>query len=973
MSSVPRTRRVLLITVFVLILPMTLRAGSPKYVAGASYFDPGTMGTPLTWSQGIVSYYTDQGDLSSALPNASANAFVADAFSQWTSISTAAISAIAAGQLAEDVNGSNVYQNPDGTVTMPADILPSATGTPIGIVYDLDGSVTNALLGQGAGDASECFYNAVFGWIDNFGKNAYFQHALVVINGNCAQSSGQLTDVKYRLVRVLGRVLGLDWSQVNDNVFTHNPPPTPDDYAGLPVMHAVDPPNCIPITLCYSNPYQPKLDDQAAISRLYPASSMAANTARISGSVYFTNHSGQAAEGMQGVNVVARWIDPGTGQPSRATAAASVSGFLFAGNAGNIITGYNDVTGLPLNRYGSNDTTVEGFYDLGGLPIPNGANSAPYQLTVEAIDPLWSTPLGPYEPLQVEPSGTPSPITVTVSAGASVQQDILMQGSAEAVDDPFSPTTYNTPAALPPGADWMGSLSPYGDLDYFWFSGQVNRTIAVLATALDESGNPTISKAQPVIGIWALSDPGTSPAPANTPMAFNTFTTGLTMLNATLLQTTDFRIGISDFRSDGRPDYRYHARVLYGDAMSPARASVLGGTPLTLQGLGFESNTVVSFGSTNVTPLSAGADQIVINAPAFPDGVVNVTLLDPPTGATSTMTSALTYGAGPNDTIGLIAGSNPGTPAGAQAPNPIVVQVLDADGVTPVQGASVLFGSAPAAAFSACSGGTSCTVVTNLTGQAATYVTPLASGASTITAKLAPASYPSPKQVQTTLVGTSSSLDIGLVPQTAHILTGASASVVLTARVLSYGVPIVGRDVNFAFMKGSGALTASTVATDTNGYASTTLQVSSFSSDVQISACVAPGNAPCQTFYGTAVPAGSILLRPISGTSQMLLVGQQFQIVTVQATDQSTPANPVLGASVVFQSTGGLFPPSGSDNNSEPVIFWSTQTPVISDSNGYASFQPTTYGFTVALEIKGAATAGSSNIPFDLVFMPTSE
>jgi hypothetical protein len=360
-----------------LVLVRIAQAGGPKYVAGASYFNQGTMGTPLTWSGGIVSYDTDQGDLSSSFPGPTADALVAGAFSQWTSIPTAAVSATHGGQLAEDVSGANVYGNPDGTITMPADILPSASGTPVGIVYDEDGSVTDAFLGQGAGDASECFDNAVFGWIDNFGTDTRFVHALVVINGNCAQSASQSTDLEYRLVRVLGRILGLDWSQVNDNILTHNPRPTADDYAGFPVMHASDPPNCIPITLCYPNPYQPKMDDQAALSRLYPVTAqnassfpgkqiLSATTARIFGSVYFSNASGLAGQGMQGVNVVARWIDPSTGQPSRTYAAASVSGFLFTGNAGNIITGFDDPTGLPYNRFGSNDTTLEGFFDLGG-------------------------------------------------------------------------------------------------------------------------------------------------------------------------------------------------------------------------------------------------------------------------------------------------------------------------------------------------------------------------------------------------------------------------------------------------------------------------------------------------------------------------------------------------------------------------------------------------------------------------------
>ena len=225
--------RALAIIALMLALLRIAQAGGPKYVAGASYFNQGTIGAPLTWSGGVISYYTDQGDLSSSFPGPTADALVADAFGQWSSISTAAVAAIRRGQLAEDVSGANVYGNPDGTITMPSDILPSATGTPVGIVYDEDGSVTDAFLGQGAGSASECFDNAVFGWIDNFGTDTHFAHALVVINGNCAQSSSESTDVEYRLVRVLGRILGLDWSQVNDNVVTHNPRPTSDDYAGF--------------------------------------------------------------------------------------------------------------------------------------------------------------------------------------------------------------------------------------------------------------------------------------------------------------------------------------------------------------------------------------------------------------------------------------------------------------------------------------------------------------------------------------------------------------------------------------------------------------------------------------------------------------------------------------------------------------------------------------------------------------------
>ena len=76
---------------------VVLQAGGPKCVAGRTYFDSGTTGQPLTWPPGLITYFTDQGDLSPVLPNTSANSFVADAFNQWQSVSTAALNVNSGG------------------------------------------------------------------------------------------------------------------------------------------------------------------------------------------------------------------------------------------------------------------------------------------------------------------------------------------------------------------------------------------------------------------------------------------------------------------------------------------------------------------------------------------------------------------------------------------------------------------------------------------------------------------------------------------------------------------------------------------------------------------------------------------------------------------------------------------------------------------------------------------------------------
>ncbi len=951
----------------VFLFAVLARAGGPEYVAGSSYFDSSTMGQPITWSLGLVDYYTDRGDLSPILPNAAANLFVANAFSQWTAVSTAAITATSAGQLAEDVNGTNIAVNSNGTVTAPADITPSATQSPVGIVYDFDGSVTDALLGAGAGAPSECFWNAVYGGVDNFGAGANFLHALVVINGQCALQSSQLTDVEYRLVRVLGSVLGLGWSQMNLNVITFNPPPTPDDYAGFPVMHYTDPVGCVPITACYANPYQLASDDEAALSRLYPASGQSTSTARIYGSVYFVNTVGGITQPMQGVNVVARWIDPSTNLPSGRYGASSVSGFLFTGNAGNPITGLTGPLGSAYSEFGSSDQALEGFFDLGGLPVPGGASTAQYELAVEALDPLWSAGVRPYDVSQVAPSGTFQSIVVTVGVDGDFEQNILMSGSAQPVP-PFAETeSWSAPAAVPAPGDWVGSLSGYGEVNYFLITAQANRTLSVAVTALDETGAPSESKTAPVVGMWTLGDPSGTIPPTLTPVPFNVTSFGMSRLDAQVLSSNSFIIGIADLRGDGRPDYHYHAHVLYGDSVSPSRIPV-GGGAITLQGTGFAPGLDVALGSTGAPLLATNASQLLAAAPPQSDGPQTITISDPVSGAFSIMSNALTFGAASTDSIVLLQGVSPPTPVGTQAVNPVTVRVVAADGMTPVNGATVGWTTTNGATLSACVGASACSATSDESGIASTWVTPAAAGNAVITATLAPGVYSPARSVGSTVTGTSPPLAIGVTTPNLWIAQGSTLSVPLTALVVNTGTPQSDVKVNFFIDQGSASLSSASAVTDSNGNASVTLILTNFTANVQLSACVAQGNSPCQNISANAVTAAKVNLQAVAGAGQVV-TGTSFQPLKVRATDSSTPPNPVLGARVLFQSTvlrpmgNDLIPAPGNPSVTQtgmPVILSASQTPVQSDVNGLASFVPSVGSFTGPLEIEIEVSAGTT-------------
>src|SRR5262249_42064592 len=150
--------------------------------------------------------------------------------------------------------------------------------------------------------------------------------------------------------------------------------------------------------------------------------------------------------------------------------------------------------------------------------------------------------------------------------------------------------------------------------------------------------------------------------------------------------------------------------------------------------------------------------------------------------------------------------------------------------------------------LSACAGASSCSVITDQNGDAATWLTASVPGASYITATLAPGVYSPSKSVTGTLSTTQSSADIGVSSSYMYVSQGATVSFPVTARVLSNGSPRNNVSVSFAIVGGTGNLTPDTAVTDANGYASVTLSVTSLSGTVQGLACVTPGNFPCGVF-----------------------------------------------------------------------------------------------------------------------------
>ena len=479
----------------------SVHAGGPKYVAGATYFDPAALGQPLRWPGGRVSYYVDQGALSAAVTNQQATAMVDAAAALWSAVPTAGVWLADAGPLNEDVSGTNILVNEAGAIVAPADVTPTAANYPVAVIFDADGAVIDALYGPTVSNPGACQENSVFVWLDGYTPQAAFTHGVIVLNGRCTTSAALLDMMSFEIERAFGRILGLDFSQVNPGALTNG---MPEGAQGWPVMQpssgacGASGGDCIP------NPTVLRYDDIAALNRLYPitASNLAefpgkeitaASTISIQGTIQF-----QTGYGMQGVNVVARPLD-GNGNPLYPYTVTAVSGALFNGKHGSPVTGWNDAAGNLLTNWGSNDAAVQGFFDLSGIPLPPGASSASYEVSFEPIDPLdmLGDSVGPYVDGQVAPSGTLDAISLPgLSAGAARTVSVTATGSATGSwSDAIGSAAQ--PRQLPASGMWFGRLSQVGQTDWFTFPVREARTFTIVTEALDETGAPAEQKALP--------------------------------------------------------------------------------------------------------------------------------------------------------------------------------------------------------------------------------------------------------------------------------------------------------------------------------------------------------------------------------------------------------------------------------------------------------------------------------------------
>ncbi len=730
--------------------------------------------------------------------------------------------------------------------------------------------------------------------------------------------------------------------------------------------------NCNQLSVnCVPNPLQLRPDDVAAVSRLYPVTSSnisrypghsltAASTASIHGHIYF-----RRGQGMQGVNIVARPITPGVLQPNDGYATASVTGFLFTGNQGNAVTGNADFTGTLLSKYGSEDSLLEGFYDLSALTLPADSTQADYELTLEAVNPLYTGTIsvGPYAAGSPTPSGTLAVITVhAVAAGSSTEQDFTIVDSAGDLQAAGG-GVFSAPATLHADGAWEGRIPAPGQSSWFALPVLGGRHFTIESQAVDEAGIASENKLRPVVGIWDASGPETAMAAASTLAPFNGALPGLTTLGVDTLANGELRMAIADQRGDGRADYAYRGRVLYAATVTPARL-LLGGGVIQIAGTGFRPGMTVTLGSQIVANVTRITPQLITaTAPASATFQPNLDLIvsDPASGGIAVIAGGISYGAALNDTLSLT--SAPGATVNVGVPAVFAVRAYGPDQTTPLAGVPVTFQVQQGSAVFAECAQASCVVITTEAGYATAHVVPAAVGFIRLQASLTTGS---PLYAELTAID---ALSIHAVSNSMYLAPGALVAWTTQADVVAGGLPLR----TAVDWSGQGLLSvqAGTTSTTSQGLAMYpwTLGPWPAGTSAQMTACLA-ATSTCAPYSVYVVHPETENLVAFSGTTQFMQASGTLMPVMVRLV---TPTGePVAGGAVSFRASirswSGACASTGACSSGR--LLSSQSVTILSDVNGLATFLPTIPA-GLAVDIVGQIVAGSSaTLPFQLEIHP---
>ncbi len=932
-------RHVLLVTfgMFLATSAPPAFAGGARFITGSGWGVP--TGWNVIWGTTNLQYFTDPGPLSATVSHAQADAMVAAAAAVWNA-PTSSISYTQGGELAEDVSTANTYF--DGNdVVFPVDVQTSSEGSrPVAVIYDVDGGVIDLLLGEGASEPDGCRQNAVVGDVDDIHESdGHIHHATLILNGRCVGSAPeQLIQMQYQLARAFGRVLGLSWSQTNDNVFTAQTTVTAKQMAYWPLMHPID-------TLCgnYSyqcmtSPFTLRVDDLNSLAELYQIRQAAVPPGKqgtsddalwLWGILYFPN-----GQGMGWVNVTTHRLNGGLNEDWQTTSTVTGSTYLQA-------------IGTPVDstsaaNSGSSSDGLDGYFNFRRIPLDGLSNVT---FTTEAINPLYTGDyaIGPYVRNPVAPSGSPATFVAysALSAGDLPVSGFMSANNASSSCNPGQDGKEGAPASLDSSGFQNGLLCGWGHSSWWTVSVVAGHTWTMEVTATDETGSASVNKVQPVVGVWNGSDPaGTPPTAGSEPLPFNSMVLGMTqMAMASVDGNQSFRISVSDQFGAGRPDFTYVARFLYAGNVAPANVGS-GGGQIVVTGSGFQQGNEVLVNGAPARIVSLTANQIIADAPSMTDAgtqagvAVSVTVIDARTGGSTVIPAGISYTRSPDLLVQVNAPSSVET--GVAAAVPWTVRVLASDGLSPVANASVTLAvNAGSARLGLCGSSPQCLAISDANGLVQTTITGGMAGPISIAAT----EVSGGAILQLTLLGTDPVRSASFSQPQHWAAAGASGNWTLQLNAVQDGAAAVGAPVLWTISPGLVA-GAGEALTGSGGTAHLVVNAASIApgSVNTVTGCVWTLVCATWTMYG--IDASQWRVTATSGAAQTITQSSAFSVLQLAVTDAI--GHPIEGAPVqVYQRVLAWEGACGSAGAcpSAPVLS-ASQTSFLSDSTGELEVTP---------------------------------
>ena len=342
----------------------------------------------------------------------------------------------------------------------------------------------------------------------------------------------------------------------------------------------------------------------------------------------------------------------------------------------------------------------------------------------------------------------------------------------------------------------------------------------------------------------------------------------------------------------------------------------------------------------------------------------DVAVDDASTGGTTVMQAVLSYSAPGVETIALV--SAPATVnIGVASGVPFAVRVFEADGVTPVPGATVLLAATGTATTFASCGAAICTLITDTNGLAQSAITAASAGAITLTA----IEQSGGAFVQAIVNAVASVRVVASLSAPRYLAAGATASWNVSVVATQNGLPVAAQGVAWTAAPGL-TLGAATTVTDTTGTASVSVSTTGLAGGTQVAVQGCAWITVCVATTVFGVDPSQWTVAAVSGAGQSVQVPAPLAPVVLLIADPA--GHPLQGATVnVYQTVDaweGLCPARGRCA-AAPVLA-SSQAVLTTDANGLVTVTPLVVLGVPSVVHIAAATGTQGFVSLALTVMP---